>query len=83
VLFLFVYIKQYFEITAAPQIKVEENAGIEARNILKMHRLTHNKSKEHLFCEMADKHMKPEDRGEQDPLPNFRNCKKIKLTFEV
>ena len=48
-----------------------------------MHKFTLNKSKKQLFCEMADKHMKPEDRGELDPLPNFRNCKKLKLTFEV
>jgi len=73
----------YFETKAAPQIKVEENAGIEATNRLKMHKFTRNKSKKHLFCEMADKHMKPENRGEQDPLPNFRNCKKLKLTSEV
>lgn len=39
--------------------------------------LTHNKNKTHLFCEMADKHMKPEDRGEQEPLPNFRKSKTL------
>jgi hypothetical protein len=37
----------------------------------------------HLVCERADKHMKPEDRGEQDLLPDFRNCKKFKLTFKA
>jgi len=56
---------------------------MESTNRLKMHKFTLNKSKKQLFCEMADKHMKPEDRGELDPLPNFRNCKKLKLTFEV
>jgi hypothetical protein len=59
------------------------NAEIETRNGLKMHKLTHSKNKTHLFCETANKHIKPEDRAEQDPLPNFRNCKKLKLTFKV
>jgi len=48
-----------------------------------MHKITHNKNKTRLFCEMAHRHMEPEDRGEQDPMSNFRNCKKLKLTFKA
>ena len=48
-----------------------------------MRKLTHKKNKTHLFCEIAHKHMKPEDRGEQNSLPNFRDCKKLKLTFKA
>jgi hypothetical protein len=48
-----------------------------------MHKITHCKGKKLLVCEMADKHMKPKDRAEQDLLPDFRNCKKLKLTFKA